>query len=89
MWYNRPIEKNDSSAIAHNRLMNILALDRVERKTRSPFPRDLMTVFLMKTQAVLISSIFDRLPKVEPIPANVGQLIKWRKTVPFTIGENE
>ena len=89
MWYNRHIEKNDSSAIAHNRLMNVLALDRVVGGTRTPFPQDFITVFLMKTEAVLMSSIFDMLPETAPMPANVGQLIKWRKPVPFTTGEKQ
>lgn len=83
MWYNRPIEKNDSSAIAHNRLMNILALDRVERKTRSPFPNDYMTALLIRTGEMLRPiSLLNK-------PADVGQVIKWRRNIPFTIGDKQ
>lgn len=82
MWYNRHIEKNDSAAVARSRLRYILAFDRVKRRTRRATIADFMFVF--SETATLMLPIF---AEVKPLPINTGQIIKWRRNVPFQTGE--
>ena len=85
MWYNTRHKKSNCSRIAKNRLVSVLSYDRVYGNTRSPTPVDYVRVHLEELQPVSLLSKFENV-----YPSSYeGRTIKWRKTVPFTIGENE
>lgn len=86
LWWGLDIrlgrEPERTAKEAYSRLRYILAVDRIEGKTRNPLPGDIMRLFLGRAMPVLL---MEKFPEVRAMPASRGQVIKWRKIVPFSM----